>query len=413
MATRLQSCIKEVVHTDQNGFIARRYIGANLRAVQDVIDETSWRNEETFILALDFKNAFDMVRWATINKALEWFNFGESFRDSVATIFRGIETCVSNAGYTSEYFAPSNGVRQGCCVSPLLFIITAELLGIMIRKNNLIEGVSVRNIEYKISQFADDTTCFVKNTTSLHAVKDTLALFATFSGLHLNLDKCAILPLGPQTHPPSDIGNIKVVSKAKILGILFSKERSQQDHFVWNFGPQLDKMRACCRSWNNKTLSLKGKVTVYNSLIVSLLQYVCTNTVTRPRVTQEVKKIACSFVWSNKKNKVAYNSLIQAIPDGGLKLVDLPARIEVSLLGWIRRALQTPESSSAEMIKNLLRDDDIFGALAAKQPTEKSLWARSPFYSEVLTIWHSVHCHPPSDEAGVRAEVLWDNVFIS
>lgn len=53
-----------------------------MRAVQDVIDETSQSDEEAFVLALDFRKAFDTVRRTTINKALEWFNIGDSFRDS-------------------------------------------------------------------------------------------------------------------------------------------------------------------------------------------------------------------------------------------------------------------------------------------------------------------------------------------
>lgn len=53
--------------------------------------------------------------------------------------------------------------------------------------------------------------------------------------------------------------------------------RSPEDHFAWNFKAQLDKMRASCSSWNNRALLLKGKVTVYNTLMISLLQYVCAN----------------------------------------------------------------------------------------------------------------------------------------
>lgn len=148
----------------------------------------------------------------------------------------------------------------------------------MIRKNNQIEGVQIRNLECKISQFADDTTCFPRNLASVHAVKDTLNLFAAFSGLCLNMDKCAILSLGPQTHPTDHVAGFKLASKVKILGVWFAYERNAQDHYEWNFRPQLDRMRACCSSWNSRSISLKGKVTVYNSLMISLLQYICTKT---------------------------------------------------------------------------------------------------------------------------------------
>lgn len=71
-------------------------------------------------MALNYQKAFDSLNWNAIFKAIKPLIL-EVLIDSIRTIFNGIETCVSNAGYTSKYFQPKNGVRQGCCVSPLLF----------------------------------------------------------------------------------------------------------------------------------------------------------------------------------------------------------------------------------------------------------------------------------------------------
>lgn len=92
-------------------------------------------------------------------------------------LFKEIETCVINAGFTSAYFSPKNGVRQGCCASSLLFVIAVELQAFMIRNNPNIKGVTIRNKEFKISQFADDTTCFSSKRESLNALMSSLELF--------------------------------------------------------------------------------------------------------------------------------------------------------------------------------------------------------------------------------------------
>lgn len=93
--------------------------------------------------------------------------------------------------------------------------------------------------------------------------------------------------------------------------------------------------------------------------------------------------------------------------------MDLPARIEVSRLGWIRRILGTPTTTSADMIRNILNQEDISTTFSAKHPAPMPPQKHSPFYLDLLLLWHRVHCHPPSDENEVRAEVLWDNIFIS
>lgn len=274
IAMRLQSCIKTIIHSDQTGFVKTRYIGSNLRTIQDVIDFTQMADtpdSDPYILSFDYEKAFDSVQWSIIRKALEIFGFGQSFRNLIGMILKDPETCIINAGYTSEYFRPTNGVRQGCCPSPLLFIIVAELLAIMIRKANNIRGITLGNTEYRISQFADDATCFVNSRTSAERVVKIMDNFAQFSGLRLNMQKSKVMSLSKASPPPSEVAGLQVTQRLHILGIWFSKTRNTEEHYLWNFQPNLQKMNNICTSWANRSLSLKGKITVFNSLVISLL----------------------------------------------------------------------------------------------------------------------------------------------
>lgn len=324
-------------------------------------------------------------------------------------LFNGPETCIANAGYTSPYFYPSNGVRQGCCVSPLLFIIAVELMAIMIRNNERIQGITINNKEYKISQFADDTTCFVQSVESAMAVMNTLSLFERFSGLHINTDKSVALPIGTVTKYPSLVGGIRTESKAKILGVWFSNSRSSDDHYNWNFLPMLQKMRGTCKAWCNRTLSLKGKVTVYNTLVLSLLQYITSNTQTPPRVLAEVKALACDFIWAGKRSKIAFNTLIQETQEGGLKLFDLESRVKASLLAWAKRIILSPEGSAGNLIRTFCGELNPALIWATKRCFSDTLSRVSPFYSQVLKAWQESHNTPPNGEGEIRRETIWNN----
>ena len=99
------------------------------------------------------------------------------------------ESSVLHNGYTTDYFKLSRGVRQGCPLSPYLFIIGAEILGAKIRQENNIESIKIFETEHKISQFADDTSLFLKNITSVSNAIKILGLFGNISGLRLNLGK--------------------------------------------------------------------------------------------------------------------------------------------------------------------------------------------------------------------------------
>lgn len=362
VALRLQSCIKSVIHPDQTGFVKGRYIGTNLRTIQDIIDcqETSvTHHSDPYILSFDYEKAFDSVQWLAIRKALDLFGFGQSFREVVNMILMDPQTCILNAGFTSPYFKPTNGVRQGCCASPLLFILTAELLSIMIRNDQHIRGITLNSTEFRISQFADDTTCFVDLAASAQRLVNIMHMFANYSGLKLNTNKSKVLPLSRTTDPPSKVAGLDLVQKVHILGVWFATNRTIEDHYTWNFQTQIHKMNRTCKSWSNRFLSLKGKITVFNSLVISLLQYVTANSVTPTRVIHEVKEMAHSFVWSGKQNKVAYNTIIQSARQGGPRLMDIETRVKVNLLSWVKRALLSEESSTAETLCLCTKEKDL------------------------------------------------------
>lgn len=91
MSMRLQPALREIIHPDQTGFLPGRFIGENLRTIQDVIDCVNSRSESALLIALDFRKAFDNVRWEFVYRAFREFGFGQNFIDGLKTIFSNIE----------------------------------------------------------------------------------------------------------------------------------------------------------------------------------------------------------------------------------------------------------------------------------------------------------------------------------
>ena len=65
------------------------------------------------------------------------------------------------------FFQLHRGVRQGCPLSGLLFVIGIELLARALKSNNDIKGIVVGGKEIKVTQLADDTTVFVNDHQSV------------------------------------------------------------------------------------------------------------------------------------------------------------------------------------------------------------------------------------------------------
>ena len=138
-----------------------------------------------------------------------------------------------NRGHTTKYFRLERGARQGDQISAYLFILALEVLFIFIKFNKNIDGINTFNREYLYTVYADDTTFFLKNQTSVKNVLNDIETFPNFSGLHPNLDKCKIPGIGVLKNVNvalCGMKNVKLTEESiKILGVHISYNKKIQD----------------------------------------------------------------------------------------------------------------------------------------------------------------------------------------
>ena len=103
LALRLQNVRSTVVSSNQTGYIKKRFIGTNVRAILDIC-ECIENNNSSGILLLDFEKAFDSVEWPFLISVLRKFNFGEQFIRWIEVLYSTPKICIKNNGHLSNYF---------------------------------------------------------------------------------------------------------------------------------------------------------------------------------------------------------------------------------------------------------------------------------------------------------------------
>jgi len=310
IAKRMEPVLPSLIHSDQAGFIKGRYIGENIRLISDLMEQTKKDQTIGILLSLDFRKAFDTLEWPLMHYALEIFNFGPNLRRWVNVFYTDVESAILYNGFSTNWIKPSTGVRQGCPLSPFLFILTAELMSSKIRQSENVKGITLCNNEIKVSQFADDTNLFCADLPSVEISLLLLREFGKISGFNLNIDKTKAMWLGRWANNRNNPLNLKWVHcPVRILGIYLSYDIKGNEHY--NFNLKIQKLQMNLDIWRSRDLALFGKVLIIKSLGISPLVYSSSNVDVPKDVINNVKGRLFKFLWRNKPDRIKRAGLYQ------------------------------------------------------------------------------------------------------
>ncbi len=88
-------------------------------------------------------------------------------------------------------------------------------------------------------------------------------------------------------------------------------------------------MKNLLNSWKCRNISLKGKITIINTIALSSLLYLASVIHVPSVVFKEVKYFVVDFIWEGKTSRIAYDVLIQQTEEGSLKLVDFKDKVKI------------------------------------------------------------------------------------
>ena len=124
---------------------------------------------------------------------LKKFGYGDKFIHMIKVCYNNIQSKIKINGLLSDPFTLKRGVRQGCPLSMLLYIIAAEVLANFIIVDKRIKGIQIGNQEIKIVNFADDKTIFLRDIDCLNRTQSILKLYEEASSSKINFTKSQAL----------------------------------------------------------------------------------------------------------------------------------------------------------------------------------------------------------------------------
>ena len=319
--------------------------------------------------------------------------------------------CTQNFGFLSDFWVKGQGVNQGDPLSPSIYLLSAEIMANKIRDHPGIKGICINDIEYLISQFADDTDLFLSfEQETLTNVFNVLANIETNTGLKVSYDKTTLYRIGSLAKSDARLITPKGVNWSNdfinTLGVTISADKRVMKS---NFSMVIAKMKTVANMWYYRNLTLLGKVLLINSLMSSLFVYkMQVLPLISDQEIHEIEAIMKEFLWKGRKEKISLSILKAGKYEGGVGLVDIKAKHKALLFNNILDAKKDVQ------IKNLVvtllgesaQNDNIW-EFNMNMPDSKKTFRGEGFWPSLLHHWHDFNHHDPQNADRCAQTTSW------
>ena len=279
LANRLKILLPRLITENQSAFISGRLLMENVLLASELVKEYHKESiSPRCVMKIDVSKAFDSVQWLFVLQSLEAIGTPHRFIHWVKLCIATPSFSVQVNGELGGYFQSSRGLRQGCSLSPYLFVLCMNVLSHKIDK-------AVREKKFQFHPrckalslthlcFADDLMIFVEG--SKESIEGALSVFDEFtkwSGLSISIEKSTLYMAGVAVEEqsrilmnfPFAVGSLPV----RYLGLpLMTQGMRKQDYL-----PLLEKIRNKIGTWTSRYLSYGGRLQLIKAVLMSIVSF--------------------------------------------------------------------------------------------------------------------------------------------
>ena len=328
--------------------------------------------------------------------------------------------------YQIEPNRTHGGVRQGCPLSPYLFILVLELMAIEMRDDDSIQGLTsaaartnvlttriatnIRSLSHheqqaeneddRLSMFADDSATLVTAIDQILPARINIGTYEKGTGAALNEDKTIMMRLGPARTKTLTQADTKVkfqimedANNERYLGDVIGNNITEDD----TFSALLTKMEKLGTQWLKEHIGVYGRTIVANSLMQAKITHRASVNAISSRLKKKLLKLFKEFMWGgpDKKPRLRWGILLLPEQEGGTGLKDPVMNLDAAKINIFKRLITRNRQPWMCWVENKLtrvaQTWEVAEAMAAT-PSKRQLKALDDtcLVESTLAIWHEI-----------------------
>ena len=276
---RLAATSEPHLRATQFGFRAAKGTKNPLFILRRAMEWADMTNHPLHLLFLDWKQAFDSLDHTAMIEALCRFGVSDKMLANIMTIYDSPTFITKGLDDHTATGKVSSGIRQGCPLSPYLFVIVLTVIFHDLDADLLQTGVPCNTWSpqwptYDL-EYADDTLLMARTIPQMQSFLTGIERIAKEYGMHLNSDKTEAL-----THPNHpdpqlqflDGESVKTTPQVKYLGSMISWRKTFEAAFKHRAALAEESFKKLRLVWNS-SLRRPTKVRIFQSIFIPILIY--------------------------------------------------------------------------------------------------------------------------------------------
>ena len=272
---RMKDAIDKELRDEQAGFRKERSCTDQIATLRVIVEQTIEWQSSLYVCFVDFEKAFDSVDRQSIWNILRHYGVPEKFVNTIRLLYEGFSCQVIHDGRLSEEFAVTTGVRQGCLLSPLLFLVVLDWVTKTAYANSGkgIQWTLMRKLEDL--DFADDLALLSHRLQDMQEKVNSLREASQRVGLRISQEKTKVMRINSGQEAPIIIEGMPAedVKEFVYLGSKISQTGGTDEDITARIRKARQSFAMLRPFWKFTAISTRTKLRIFSSNVKFVLMY--------------------------------------------------------------------------------------------------------------------------------------------